>query len=158
MNSLSKFATWAAICAGGLVGLHGSALAFETAHGALCKPYGKSTMDGLNSSAGGAQNLSGRTLSVVCPVVRNVQALAGDFSVWVDGTASEGTVYCALYSYHFTGRLLSSTSFSATGVFDRLLTLPPEDVQRYSSQVVFCTLPPNGKIFDIEPVELEPIQ
>jgi hypothetical protein len=158
MKSITGIAILASICAGGMVGMHGSALAFETTHGALCKPYGKSTVDGLNSLAGGVLNQSGRTLSVVCPVIRRVQSLEGDFSVWVDGAASEGTASCAMYSYHFTGRFLGSTSFSATGVFDHLLTLPPGAVQRYSSQVVFCTLPPNGKIFDIEPVEVEPIQ
>jgi hypothetical protein len=136
-----------------LMGLHGSALALTTEHATVCKPYGNSNTGGLYSYISGVFNYSGSAMGVACPVVRTVAAPATGFSVWVDGTASTGTVSCTLYSYNFNNTYLGSVSFSATGVFDQLLTLPQSQVPTYSSQVVYCYLPANGGLFDIEPVQ-----
>jgi hypothetical protein len=136
-----------------LFGMSGSAMALTTEHGTVCKPYGNSNTSGLYSYVTGVYNYSGAALGVACPVVRTVAAGAGGYSVWVDGTASTGTAYCTLYSYNYDGTYLGSVSFSATGTFSRLVTLPQSQVTTFSSQVVYCSLPNNGGLFDIEPVQ-----
>jgi hypothetical protein len=130
-----------------------SAQALTTEHGTICKPYGNSNQSGLYSYISGAFNYSGNSLGVACPVVRTVAAPSTGFSVWVDGSAGSGTASCTMYSYNFTGAYLGSVSFSATGTFDRLLTLPQSQVPTYSSQVVYCYLPNSGGVFDVEPVQ-----
>jgi len=136
-----------------LAGMHGSASALTTEHGTSCKPYGNSSTAGLYSYVSGVYNYSGAYMSVACPVVRTVAAPAAGFSVWVDGTASTGTASCTMYSYNYNNTYLGSISFSATGIFDRLITLPQSQVPTYSSQVVYCYMPANGALFDIEPVQ-----
>jgi len=152
MKSLSKL-TLAALVGFAALGTQTSAFALTTQHGTVCKPYGNSNTAGLYSYINGAFNYSGASLGVACPVVRTVAAPASGFSVWVDGTASTGTVSCTLYSYNFNNTYLGSVSFSATGTFDQLLTLPQAQVPTYSSQVVYCYLPANGGVFDVEPVQ-----
>jgi hypothetical protein len=136
-----------------LAGMHNSASALTTEPGASCKPYGNSNTAGLYSYVSGVYNYSGGSMSVACPVVRTVAAPAGGYSVWVDGSASSGTTSCTLYSYNYTNAYLGSVSFSATGVFDRLLTLPQSQVPTFSSQVVYCYVPANGALYDVEPVQ-----
>jgi hypothetical protein len=153
VKSLLRFSLSVALCAGGLVGVQGSASALATVHATICKPYGNSNTAGLNAYVSGAFNYSGGPLVVACPVIRTTEVTEGGFSVWVDGTASTGTASCALHSYNYDGTFLGSTSFSTTGVFDKLLTLPPAQVPTYSSQAVVCTLPPNGGLFDLVPVQ-----
>lgn len=135
-----------------LIGLHGSAMALTTEHGSICKPYGNSNTAGLHASIYGVSNYSGAGLSVICPVVRTVPAPAGGFSVWVDGSAAASdTTYCSLYSINYDGTYLGAVSFSATGSFTRLLTLTA--VPFFSSQSVYCYVPNNGSIHDVEPVQ-----
>ncbi|HEX7639134.1 MAG TPA: hypothetical protein VF457_12120 [Burkholderiaceae bacterium] len=142
-----------ALVAGSLMGVHGSAAALTTEHGSNCKPYGNSATSGLYSYISGAYNYSGGSMGVACPVVRTAAAPSTGYSVWVDGSASTGTTSCTMYSYNYTGAYLGSISFSATGVFDRLLTLPASQVPTYSSQVVYCYVPANGSLYDVEPVQ-----
>jgi len=136
-----------------LMGLHGSAMALTTEHGTICKPYGNSNTAGLYASIYGVANYSGAGLAVICPVVRTVTVPAGSsFSVWVDGSAAASdTTYCSLYSTNYDGSYLGAASFSATGAFSRLLTLPDTQVPYYSSQSVYCYVPNNGNLYDIEP-------
>ena len=129
-----------------------SAFALTTEHATICKPYGNSGTAGLFSYTNGVYNNSGTAMGVICPVVRTVAAGAAGYSVWVDGTSSS-TTSCTLYSYNYAGAYLGSTSFSATGRFSRLLTLPQSQVPTYSSQAVYCYLPTNGSLNDIEPVQ-----
>lgn len=129
-----------------------SAFALTTEHATICKPYGNSSTSGLYSYTSGVYNYSNSAMSVICPVVRTAAAGTAGFSVWVDGTSS-GTTSCTLYSYNYTGAYLGSISFSAAGRFDRLLTLPQSQVPTYSSQAVYCYLPTNGSLNDIEPVQ-----
>lgn len=146
--------SFGALCVMGLLtGAAAPALALTTEHGTICKPYATTSPSSLGSYLDGVQNVSGSTIYVVCPVVRTIAAPAGGFTVWVDGSANNGTVYCYLYSYNYNRQLLGSTSFNATGTFDRTLTLPQDQVTTYSSQVVFCSLPPGGAVFDVEPVQ-----
>lgn len=142
-----------ALVAGSLMGVHGSAAALTTEHGSTCKPYGNSATSGLYSYISGVYNYSTASMGVACPVVRNGEAATTGYSVWVDGSASNGTTSCTLYSYSFGDNYLGSISFSATGVFDRLLTLPQSQVPAYSSQVVYCYVPVNGSLYDVEPVQ-----
>ena len=135
------------------LGGQSSAFALTTEHATVCKPFGDSSTPGLNSRINGVFNFSGVSLGVVCPVVRTVAAPATGYSVWVDGTASTGSAYCSLYSFNYNQTLMGAVSFSATGVFSRLLTLPQSQVPFYSSQVVSCSLPPNGVLYDVEPVQ-----
>ena len=137
----------------GLFGVSNSAMALTTEHASICKPYGNSSTAGLYSYTSGAWNYSGFSMGVACPVIRTVAAPAGGFSVWVDGTAAAGTASCTLYSYNYDNTYMGSISFSATGKFDRLLTLPSAQVPTYSTQMVYCYLPVNGGLFDIEPVQ-----
>ena len=138
-----------------LIGLPGSAMALTTEHGSICKPYGNSNTAGLYSSIYGASNYSGTGLSIICPVVRTVPAPLGGYSVWVDGaSAASDTTYCSLYSVDYNGTYLGAASFSATGPnFTRLLTLPASQVPYYSSQSVYCYVPNNGSISDVEPIQ-----
>jgi hypothetical protein len=138
-----------------LIGLHGSAMALTTEHGSICKPYGNSNTAGLFSSIYGVGNYSGGALSIICPVVRTVPAPAGGYSVWVDGkSAASDTTSCSLYSINYDGSYLGVASFSAPGpTFTRLLTLPQSQVPFFSSQSVYCYVPNNGSITDIEPVQ-----
>jgi len=153
MKSLSRLVLSALFGFVALIGMQTSAFALTTQHATICKPYGNSNTAGLYSYVTGAFNYSGASMSVACPVVRTTAAPASGFSVWVDGTAASGTISCSLYSYNYNGTFLGSTSFSATGVFDRQLTLPQSQVPTYSSQVVYCYVPNSGGIYDIEPVQ-----
>ena len=137
----------------GLSGMSGSAMALTTEQASICKPYGASNAAGLYSYTSGAWNYSGGSLSVACPVVRTVGAPTSGYSVWVDGTAAAGTATCSLYSYNYDNTYMGSISFSTTGKFSRLLTLPATQVSYYSSQMVYCYLPVNGAVFDVEPVQ-----
>lgn len=142
-----------ALVAGSLLGVHGSAAALTTEHGNTCKPYGNSATSGLYSYVSGVYNYSSASMGVACPVVRTIAAATTGYSVWVDGSASTGTTTCTLYSYSFSDTYLGAISFSATGVFDRLLTLPQSQVPAYSSQVLYCYVPVNGSLYDVEPVQ-----
>lgn len=137
-----------------LIGMHGSAMALTTQNGSICKPYGNSNIGGLISTMFGVGNNSGAPMGVICPVVRTVAAPAGGFSVWVDGAASANeTTSCTLYSVEYNGTYLGAVSFSSTGSFSRLLTLPQAQVTTFSSQSVYCLLPASGAIWDIEPAQ-----
>jgi hypothetical protein len=142
-----------ALVAGALLGVHGSAAALTTEHATVCKPYGNSAASGLYSYINGVYNYSGAAMGVACPIVRTIAAPAGGYGVWVDGTASTGTISCTLYSYDYTGAYMGAASFTATGVFDRQLTLPQSQVPTYSSQVLYCSVPANGGLFDVEPIQ-----
>ncbi len=130
-----------------------SAFALTTESATVCKPFGDSSTPGLNSRINGVFNFSGGSLGVVCPLVRTVAAPAAGYSVWVDGTASTGSASCSLYSFDYNQTFMGAASFTATGVFSRVLTLPQSQVPFYSSQVVSCYLPPNGVLYDIEPMQ-----
>jgi len=133
--------------------MHSPAFALTTQQGSICKPYANVSPTGLSSQLNGIYNFSGAAMNVICPVVRTAAAPAGGFSVWVDGNASSGTAYCYLYSYNYNQQFMGATSFTATGTFSNLLTLPQSQVPTYSSQAVFCGLPNGGGIFDVEPVQ-----
>lgn len=134
-----------------LIGMHGSAMALTTEHGSICKPYGYSNTAGLYASIYGVSNYSGAGLGVICPVVRTVAAPAGGFSVWVDVSTASGSFSCTLYSTNYNGTYLGAVSFSGVGT--HLLTLPQSQVPYYSSQSVYCYMPNNGTVYDIEPVQ-----
>ena len=159
MNSISfKSATLRALVplalvSGALMGVHGTASALTTESATVCKPYGNSNTAGLYSYVNGVHNYSGASMAVACPIIRTVAAPSGGYSIWVDGSAAAGTASCSIYSYNYTGAYLGSVSFSATGTFDRLITLPAAQAPTYSSQVVYCVLPNNGGLFDVEPVQ-----
>jgi hypothetical protein len=134
-----------------------SAFALTTEHGTICKPYGYTNTAGLYAATSGVYNYSGGNLGVACPVVRTISAPAGgNYSVWVDGTTAAGTNgSCTLYSYNYNGTFMGSVSTGAlpAGNFTRLLTLTAAQVPYYSSQMVYCYLPPNGAVRDVEPVQ-----
>ena len=144
-----------ALLAGALMGSHGSAAAapLTTINGNMCKPYGNSSTSGLFSYSGSAYNGSGGAMYVNCPVVRTVSATSSGYTVWIDGNAGSGTTSCWLYSFNYNGSYMGSVSFSATGTFDRTLTLPQTQVPYYSSQSVLCYVPNGGSMYDIEPVQ-----
>jgi len=153
MKSLSRLVLSALFGFVALIGMQTSAFALTTQHATICKPYGNSNTANLYSYVTGVFNYSGNFMSVACPVIRTIAAPSGGFAVWVDGTAASGTASCTMYSYSFSNTYLGSVSFSATGKFDRLLTLPASQVPAYSSQVVYCYLPANGGLVDVEPVQ-----
>ena len=144
-----------ALALGTLMGVHGQSWAapLTTLNGNTCKPYGNSATSGLYSYTNSAYNASGGSMYVNCPVVRTGSALSTGYSVWVDGSAASGTTTCWLYSYNYNGTYLGSVSFSATGTFDRELTLTQAQVPYYSSQSLLCYVPNGGSMYDIEPVQ-----
>ena len=144
-----------ALMAGALMGAHGSAAAapLTTVNGNTCKPYGNSATSGLYSYTNSAYNGSGAAMYVTCPVVRTVSAPATGYTIWVDGSAGSGTTTCSLYSYNYTGAYIGGVSFSATGTFDRTLTLTAAQVPTYSSQSLLCYVPAGGSMYDVEPVQ-----
>jgi hypothetical protein len=154
---ITKLSSWHMLsvlaAAFAFMGWQSSAFALTTQSAVICKPGDDSSTPGLNSRINGVFNYSGGSLGVVCPVVRTIAAPAAGYSVWVDGTSSTGSTYCALYSFDYNQTLMGAASFTATGVFTRLLTLPQSQVPYYSSQVVACYMPPNGVLYDIEPVQ-----
>ena len=144
-----------ALIAGALMGAHGSAAAapLTTVNGNTCKPYGNSATSGLYSYTNSAYNGSGAAMYVTCPVVRTVSAPATGYTIWVDGSAGSGTTTCSLYSYNYTGAYIGGVSFSATGTFDRTLTLTAAQVPTYSSQSLLCYVPNGGSMYDVEPIQ-----
>ena len=144
-----------ALMAGALMGAHGSAAAapLTTVNGNMCKPYGNSATSGLYSYTNSVYNASGGSMYVNCPVVRTVSAPATGYTIWVDGNAGSGTTTCWLYSYNYDGSYMGGTSFAATGVFDRTLTLTAAMVPYYSSQSLLCYVPNGGSMYDVEPVQ-----
>ena len=153
MNSLYKLTLSSGLTAIGLLGLQGSAMALTSINANICQSDVR-----IIRSGGFIQNASANSISVVCPVIRIADAPASGWSVFVDGSApapttAGGTLRCQLESYNFDNNFLGAVAFtvSAPGKFDRLLTLPKDKVPFYSHQALFCSLPPNSALFDIQP-------
>jgi hypothetical protein len=149
----------AATLALALVGLHaeGQASTLTTQHGSECESYGTVFSGEAFIYEGGTWNFTSGPRSFICPVTRVRQASNG-LRVWIDGYAPSGTsVTCQLWSLNYNGVALAAPSFNLTGTdrpFDRSLELASSAVPAYSSQVVICTLPPFGGLYDIEPIIL----
>jgi hypothetical protein len=157
MKSLSKLVLSSSLTAIGLFGLQGSAMALTALNANICQIT--ELTPGIIRSGGFIQNVAANTRVVICPVIRIGEAPASGWSVFVDGsapapTAAGGSLRCQLESYNYDGRFLGAVSFTAdrAGNFDNLLTLPKDTVPFYSHQALFCSLPPNGALFDIEPL------
>jgi hypothetical protein len=161
--TLNKRMLPAATLALALMGPHAGSQAgtVTTQHGSGCKSYGwSSSAEAYPTERGVVALIPPESLSVVCPVTRVGPVSSGGLRVWIDGRAPTGSVVtCALWSFNYNGLLLASQSFEVTGAgfdapFDRYLDLAAASVPTYSSQVVTCTLPHAGEIFDIEPFSL----
>ncbi len=157
MNSLSKLVLSSSLTAMGLFGLQGSAMALTALNANICQIT--ELTPGIIRSGGFIQNVAANTRVVICPVIRIGEAPASGWSVFVDGSApapttAGGSLNCRLESYNFDNRFLGAVSFTITTarVFDELLTLPKDQVPFYSHQALFCSLPTNGALFDIEPL------
>jgi hypothetical protein len=157
MKSLHKLVLSSSLTAMGLLGLQGSAMALTALNANICQIT--ELTPGIIRSGGFIQNVAANTRVVICPVIRIGEAPASGWSVYVDGTApaptsSGGSLRCQLESYNYDNRFLGAVSFTAdvAGNFDRLLTLPKDLVPFYSHQALFCSLPPNSALFDIEPL------
>lgn len=159
MKSLHKLVLSSSLAAIGLFGLQGSAMAASFINGNICTAQPNAPgASALFRSANGISNSSGTNrLFVFCPVVRSTEATASGWSIVVDGVVNVGRTFtCTLNSYSFSNTFLGQTSFSATGVpgtgaFSRVLVLPQSQVQRFSHQSLFCVLPPNAVLSEIEP-------
>jgi len=149
----------AAMLALALLGLHAGSQAstVTTQHGSDCESYGWSHVAEAFIYESGTWNFTDGPRDIICPVTR-VGAANSGLRVWIDGYASSGSpVTCTLWSLDYKGVALASIWFNLTGTgvpFDKSLELAPASVPAYSSQVVICTLPPAGGIYDIEPVIL----
>lgn len=162
--TLSKEMLPAAMLALALMGPHAGSQAgtLTTQHGSGCKSYGWTQSGRGYTNVAGIWNVPQDwhrdSISVVCPVTRVGPESLGGLRVWIDGIAPEGTVVtCQLWSFDYKGLLLAWQSFDliSTGApFDKSLELTSASVPMYSSQVVTCTLPPDGRIYDIEPISL----
>ena len=141
-----------------LMGLHAGSQAstVTTQHGSECGPYGSSQSAHPYIDESGAWNVANGSRSVICPVTRVGPVSFLGLKVWIDGYAPPGSaVTCQLWSLNYDGVVLAAPSFNLTGTgasFDRYLALSQAQVPAYSSQVVVCTLPSGGGIYDIEPV------
>lgn len=161
--TLNKRMQPAAMLALALMGLHPGSQAgtLTTQNGTDCKSYGwNSPADAYIDTtidSTGVTNRTNGSINVVCPVTR-VGPATSVLRVWIDGNAPFGSVVtCRLWSYNYNGLPLASQRFdlTSTGVpFDKYLELSAAYVPAYSSQVVVCTLPPGGYIYDVEPVSL----
>jgi hypothetical protein len=156
MKSLFKLALSLGLTALGLFGLQGSAMALVALNANICQSTDPGP--GIIRSGGFIQNAAANSRVVICPVIRIGEVPVSGWSVFVDGNApaptpAGGTLRCQLESYNFTNQFLGAVSFTvdAAGNFDRLLTLPKALVPTFSHQALFCSLPPGGSIFDIEP-------
>jgi hypothetical protein len=152
MNSIYKLVLSSGLATVGLFGLQGSATAVTSINANACQPT--ELTPGIIRSGGFIQNVGANNRTVICPVMRIAEAPANGWSVFVDGNApATGSLSCQLESYSFTNKFLGAVSFVARpGNFDETLTLPPEKVPKFSHQALFCSLPPNGSLFDIEPI------
>lgn len=132
----------------------GQAGTLTTQHGSDCEAYGWSQYAETYINESGTWNFATGPRDVICPVTRVGSADSG-LRVWIDGYAPSGSpVTCTLWSLNYSGVALAALWFNLTGTgepFDRYLELAPTYVPAYSSQVVICTLPPGGGIYDIEP-------
>jgi hypothetical protein len=157
MKSLCKLVLSSSLAAVGLLGLQGSAMALTSLNANVCQIT--DLTPGIIRSGGFIQNVAANNRTVICPVIRIAEAPASGWSVFVDGSApapttAGGSLRCQLESYYFDGRFLGAVSFTITSArtFDEVLTLPAAQVPVYSHQVLSCGLPPNGTLFDIEPI------
>lgn len=156
LRSASLIASLPALLAAGtaLTAVPHTAHAMTTISATICRPT-QNNASGIVYYAGGIQNGAASDMLVFCPVVRTVPATNNGLGVWVDGTTAVGTsMSCTLDSRNFNGAILGSVSFTATGTFDRYLSLPASQVPTYSSQTVYCGLPGGyrGTLFDVEPI------
>ena len=162
--TLNKRVPPAAMLALALMGLHPGSQAgtITTQHASGCKPYiqqsGYEGQGPVFRSANGLWNYSFETRPVVCPVTRVGPPTSAGLRVWIDGYVAAGLqLDCHLVSINYDGEIVGGVSSSMTGTgtnFDWALELPPLYVPRYSSQAVYCFLPPGGGIYDIEPESL----
>jgi len=150
----------AAMLALALLGLHAGSQAstVTTQHGSVCESYGSTQLAEAYIYESGTWNFANGPRSVICPVTRVGPVSPLGLRVWIDGYAPYGSaVTCQLWSLDYRGVVLAAPSFNLTGTgtpFDRNLLLSQSQAPAYSSQVVVCTLPPSGGIYDIEPVIL----
>jgi hypothetical protein len=148
----------AAMLALALMGLPAGSQAstVTTQHGSDCDSYGWSSSADAYIYESGTWNFTNGPRSVVCPVTRVGPVSLLGMRVWIDGYAPSGSaVTCQLWSLNYNGVALATPWFNLTGTgtpFDRYLDLSQAQAPAYSSQVVICTLPPGGGIYDIEPV------
>jgi hypothetical protein len=159
--TFSKKTLLATLLAGaGLMGLHtGSYAAVSTEPGSICKPYGWSNKAGVYASASGTYNFSGFPTEFICPVVRASAVPSTGWGVWLDGyisLAGEKTT-CYIYSFNYTGAFIgTSAPFTVTAptnnyYWDHFAFMTWEKTPDFSSQSVYCSVPNNGAIVDVEP-------
>ena len=142
-----------------LIGLHAGSQAgtLTTHHGAKCTSV-VGISQPLFKAVNGIWNYINTAQGVVCPVTRVGLPTSGGLRVWIDGYAPSGsTLSCGLHNQDYNGGVWVFPKFTITGTgsnFDKYLELAKVDVPTYSSQAVYCDLPPGGGIYDIEPETL----
>lgn len=154
-NAFVRSAVALTLGAVGAVLLPQEASAQSIVSASICKPR-ESGDSGLSAGGWGVVNTNSSSISVVCPGLRLGPAGPSGLNVWVDGRAAGGTqIYCSLDSYNQRGKVIGSTSFTASGYFEKLLTLAPNLVTDYSSVALNCILPGNSKgyLFDIQALQ-----
>lgn len=153
MKSLYKLVLSSSLTAIGLFGLQGSAMALVSINANICQVT--DLTPGIIRSGGFIQNGAVNTRTVICPIVRTGAAPAGGYSVFIDGNVpAGGGLRCQLESYNFNNTFLGAAllAIDTAGNFDRLLTLPQSQVPTFSHQALFCRLPRNASLFDIQPI------
>jgi hypothetical protein len=135
--------------------LASSAGTITTQHGSKCRQQGQSTYSHAFKAVNGLWNYTDAPMNVACPLIRVGPTGSGGLRAWVDGYAPSGSrLECTLISADYDGLQIAGATFTLTGTganFDRRVELPKATVPTYSSQLVWCTLPPGGAIYDIEP-------
>ena len=151
--------TLPAMLALALMGLHPGSQAgtITTQHGSKCTFQGGDAIPAFRA-VNGIWNYTNTTTSVGCPVNRVGPATNLGLRVWIDGYAPSGsTLSCQLLSNDYNGNQMLGGEFTITGTgvsFDRYLDLAKANMPMYSSQVVWCSLPPGAGIYDFEPENL----
>ena len=140
----------------GLAALPGTAQAVTVHHGTTCRASGESNVGGLFYGLLGAYTGNLQKV-IICPLVHTTQG--GDFSVLVDFVVNPSinspAFTCTLTSRDWKSNYLGSNTVvfptpPVKTIADMTLFLPQSQVPWLSSQTVYCTLPPNSEVFDIE--------
>jgi hypothetical protein len=90
-------------------------------------------------------------LFVDCTVVRSPLA-PGSTTGWfyVDGTNNPGeSTICTLFSFNFNGTAQFTSSFTATGTYDVLVTFPVAELGTYAYVNLECRLPVGSILYGV---------
>ncbi|HXL82713.1 MAG TPA: hypothetical protein VN989_01145 [Casimicrobiaceae bacterium] len=156
MKSVITLGLALAVGAFGSIGVATTAQATNLNHsGTICKNFNASEVLDIDYLPNGTRNLNVSPRSVVCPIVRSPTS-TNTLTVYVDGKNSgAATTTCTLYSYNYTGAFMGSTSFTAGGTYDRLLSLASPQAPNWAAASLICGLPGSaqGTIYDIDVVQ-----